>query len=498
MTRSSPRESKGNRRVVVFFAAYVAIMSALAAFRWHVWSYGADTGTFTQVATNAFSGFTDTSELGSHFHVHWAPILVCLYPFVALTHSGLAIQIVQIVAIGLGIFPFSAFVRRYVDDDATAATIASLALIYPPLLAVAFDEFHEIAFYPALVFALLWAIDAGRFAWACVVAALILLVREEALIVVAVFGIVLAVATLRAPRAHPRGLLFLEPYDRRRSFALGASLAVAAPIVFATYFYLVAPALGGWTASHFYDYPFAHGPRALVAAFATHPLEVVRALVTPGRATYLLEAFAPLLFFALPSRWMFVVVPGLAVVVLSSDASAWRMGNHYAGLWAPWLLVATVDTFVRIARARTDPRRSRRLERYLVASCAIVLVAFDPLHPGHYLRAPYADLADARRAFATVPLDASVFTHDEWFAHVAGMRPQAEHVWNEPDYVVLADDFPHAVTFAPFMRLQVARGCYAVERRLRSVVVYRRTSRATVAADCRIQRSTSYETVSGA
>jgi uncharacterized membrane protein len=458
---------------VIAFAAYVVVLGALAAYRWQIWSFGADTGTFTQIALNAFHGFYDTSEKGSHFHVHWAPILVVLYPFAAVTHAGLSIQLVQIVAIGLGVFPFFALLRRYVDDG-LAATLASLALIYPPLLAVAFDEFHEIAFYPALVFALVWAIDAGRWTWAAVFGVLLLIVREEALLVLAIFGAVLAVAAIRAPRSNPRGLLFLEPRERAPAVAFGCALAIVNPLVFTAYFALVAPALGGWTASHYYTYSFAHGPRDMVLALFTRPLDVARALATPGRATYLVEAFAPLLL--------------LAVVVLSSEPSAWRMGSHYAGLWAPWLLIAAASSVVSLALRPAAERTARRLAAGIVAACALVLIAFDPLHPIHYLRPPYADLADARRAFAAIPTGASVFTHDEWYAHVAGRRPASEHVWNEPEYAVLAADFPHPSTFAPFMRLQVDRGCYDVAAHYGKIVVYRRTPAALAGGACAIPR----------
>ncbi|MBD5636151.1 MAG: DUF2079 domain-containing protein, partial [Candidatus Eremiobacteraeota bacterium] len=189
---------------------------------------------------------------------------------------------------------------------------------------------------------------------------------------------------------------------------------------------------------------------------------------------------------ALFSRWMLVVFPGLAIVVLSSDPSAWRMGNHYAALWAPWLLVAAAQTIV--GKARASRVTAGRFAWAVVACCAIVLVAFDPMHPGHYLRAPYADRADARRAFGSIPPDASTFTHDEWFARMTGRRPALEHVWNEPEYAVLADDFPNAFTFLPFIRLEVARGCYAVERRYAAVVVYGRTKAATTQTRCRIDR----------
>ena len=54
---------------------------------------------------------------------------------------------------------------------------------------------------------------------------------------------------------------------------------------------------------HFYVYPFANGPLALLVAPFTHPLQFVRAIFTFGRLTYVLEALVPLAFLPLRSRW---------------------------------------------------------------------------------------------------------------------------------------------------------------------------------------------------
>ena len=47
------------------------------------------------------------------------------------------------------------------------------------------------------------------------------------------------------------------------------------------------------------------------------------------------------------------------------------------------------------------------------------------MHPLHYLHPYYHDLADARRAVACVPQNASMSTYDEWFSAVAADRPLA-------------------------------------------------------------------------
>lgn len=452
-------------------------MSALAAYRWHIWSYGTDTGTFAQVALHAFSGFRDGPEDTTHFAFHWAPLLAVLYPFVATTRSPLSIQIVQAVAIGAGVFPFFAFLRRYADDD-LASRLALLALVYPPLAAVAFDEFHEIAFYPLLAFALVWALDAERPLIAAACAALAVLVREEVPIVLGVFGLALIVAGLVRRGTPGRGLLVWEPRAPRAAIAAGIGLCVLSAATLYAYFGVVIRALGGWRPAHFYDYPFAHGPVALIAAAFVHPLLVAGAVVTLGRFTYLLEALVPLLFLPLRSAWFVVALPGLLIVLLSSDAITWRMGSHYAASWIPWVLLGTAAAVVRLARTRSEAAAKRTLT-VVFTLCAIVFVAFNPMHVVHYMVPPYRDLADARRALALVPAGASVITHDEWFVHVAVRDPRATVFWRGagPQYAVFADDYPNDSfqrELLPRIRAAVAAGRYRVVARFGAVVVYER------------------------
>ncbi len=139
----------------------------------------------------------------------------------------------------------------------------------------------------------------------------------------------------------------------------GAALTLAAAASLVVYYAIVAPRLGGWRPSHFYVYPFAAGPAALIVAPLTHPLEFARSIFTFGRLTYVLEALVPLAFLPLRSRWSLVALPGAAVVLLANSGYVWRMGDHYAALWIPWLLVATVAGVTKILR-RAGARAASR------------------------------------------------------------------------------------------------------------------------------------------
>lgn len=461
----------------------IAVMSALMVIRWNVWSFGTDTGTFAQIANNAFRGFTDGPEMGTHFHFHWSPILALLWPIVAATRSPLSIQIVQVVLIALCAVPLAAVVRAYAGDE-WGVRVGILALIYPPLLSVAFEEFHELAFYPVLALALMWAADRARWVWFALFSIALVLIREDACVDLVVIGIALGVLGLVKRGSAQTGLLAGEPIEPRRLTVAGFGLAMLSAATLAFYAYVIVPHAGGWAPSHFYRYPFASGPVQTALSIFTHPLALAHATVTFGRFTYLLEAFAPLALLPLFTRWTLLALPGFAGVLLASDSIVWRMGFHYSLLWAPWLLLAAAWALARMVRSRRE-RIARRWWIGAVAICVIVLIAFNPMHPAHYLtRAPYQETSNVMRAFACVPRGAAVATHDEWYTHIALQYPHSTNIGDGVDrfngYVVYTPAWRNGYVDAQLLpRLAAAQksGRFSVACRAGDVLVLRPRSR---------------------
>lgn len=478
----------GERRFPAALAAGIlfiaALMSVLAVVRWNVWSYGTDTGTFAQIALNAFHGFTDGPEHGTHFIFHWSPILVLLYPFVALTHSPLAIQFVEIAAIVLTAIPLYALMRSYAGEQ-WAWRCALLTLIYPPLLSIAFEEFHELALYPVIAVGLMWAADRARWLWYALFAVLIVLVREDvsvdAIFIGIVFGIFGLVARSAATRPA-RGLLAGEPIEPKRLVLAGFGLALLAATSLAIYFGVMIPHMGRWLPQHFYNYSFAHGPEQTALSVFTHPVALAAAVFTMGRFTYLLEAFAPLAFLPLYTRWSGLAIPGFLGVLAASDPIVWRMGFHYSLLWTPWLLIAAAWVLCRLAGGGRE-RTARRWWGAAIAVCAIVLAAFDPMHPAHYLRSSQpAQPADVSRALSCIPSDAPLMTHDEWFAHIAAAYPNStnldENAARFRGYVMYAPDWQNAhvrSAILPPLDRALSQGRFRLVCRYGSVLVLRAT-----------------------
>ncbi|HTW84928.1 MAG TPA: DUF2079 domain-containing protein [Candidatus Sulfotelmatobacter sp.] len=453
-----------SRRLLAWTVVAFIVLAALAAVRAADWSYGADTGTFVQIILDAFGGMRDGIEQGTHFRFHWSPALALLWPFLAATHSLWVLQAILALATVACAPLLAALARARGIAGGIADRIGAVALVYPPLVAVGFGEFRDLGLLSPLALGWWLALERRAWGWLTAAAALLVLLREDVCLELALIGAGVGIAGL---------------VRRDRGWALaGFGSAAAALASDAVYVFAVLPRVGPWPPSHFYEYPFAHGPAALVLAPFTHPLAFAAAIFTVGRLTYLLEAFVPLALVPLRSRLIALCLPGFAIVLLANSGLVWRMGMHYAALWIPWLLIA-------FAAGIASLRVPRRWTSVAFVLSALVLVFFSPLHPLHYLRPSYHALGDARTALACVPPDATLATHDEWYAATAARRPHVTVLGEDPQaldvqYLVVASDYPNQDfhdNVLPKVQALVLNGTYRQLCRAGNVTAYERVSR---------------------
>jgi uncharacterized membrane protein len=455
-----------SRRLLIWSLAVFVILAALAAVRVADWSYGADTGTFVQIVLGALGPMYDGVERTTHYRFHWSPTLIVLWPLLAATHSVWLLQTI-LAAATVACAPLLAAIARGGFGrsgplcPALADRIGAVALVYPPLVAVGFGEFRDLGLLPVLALGWWLALQRRAWVWLAVCAVLLAGLREDVCLEMAILGTALGLVALRAGDRAAAGAAF------------GSALTAA--ISGAVYVMVVLPRVGPWPPSHFYDYPFAHGPLALLLAPLLHPLAFAAAIFTVGRLTYVLEALVPLAFVPLRSRLAWLAVPGFAIVLLANSGLVWRMGEHYAALWIPWLLLAFGAGIATL-------RRPQRWTTIAFVLSALVLIAFSPLHPGHYLKPSYHALGDARAALACVPHDATVATHDEWYTAVAGERPGAMVLGDDPgllgaDAIVIAEDESNPafrLGVLPKVKRLVDTGTYRLTCRRGAVAVFMR------------------------
>jgi uncharacterized membrane protein len=446
--RSSPAPAFGG--VWLASAIFAIVLTALGIDRFVTYHSGADLGEFAQAIATPFAGLQDTVE-GSHFRFHFSPLLYLCSPALLLAHSELVLVAIQAAAAAL-VAPPVFLLARQRTGDRLALLIAIVALLYPPLVGVAFTDFHENGFAPAAIAWLAWAVDARRWRLAALFAAVTLAIKEDEAVQLFVLGAGFAIwAARRGDAALAR-------------FAGGVAVASAATL--GAYFTLVRP-LAGATGGYF----------ALAYFGADMPQPEGAAAQVLGRISYLLEAFLPLIFVPLMRRHVLYVVPGLAEVLSSRWSITYTMGQHYAGVWIGEMLVAYALTVAALTAGR-GARFAGRLVVAALVVCVLNLSLASPTHWGHYLGQRTAHDAVLDATVAALPADAAVGTFDELYAHL-GFYPHAQiGIAGSPQYLVLDRAYPSAywqTVVTPQVRALVAAGRYRLVHSDDGVELYERT-----------------------
>jgi len=373
--------------VAVSFVA----LTLLGIDRYVIYRSGADLGLFVQAIADGAHGMRNHIEGGSHYIYHFSPILSLVTPLLLLARSPITLIVIQALAGALTAPAIFLLARRRMDER-LASMAAVIALIYPPLVGVTFADFHENGFAPAAIAWLLWAVDARRFGWGAVFAALALAIKEDEALALMMLG---------------AGYAIWSAYRKDRAGAIfGAVVSVMSAAVFAAFFTIVRPlagALHAWQPLGFY--------------VANHSGEAQGLAALYFRFSFLIEVFGPLLFLPLRSVWVLLAVPGLVEVLTSRWSITYTMGQHYAGVWIAYVLAAFVCALASIAQK--DRARAELLAKLSMLVCALILVVASPTHWGHFLGLQTGHDRALDRILARIPTDASVGAVDEVYAHMS-------------------------------------------------------------------------------
>ena len=320
--------------------------------------------------------------------------------------------------------------------------------MYPPLAGIAFSDFHENGLVPAATAWLLWAVDARRFGWAALLLAATLAIKEDQALILGF--------------ASAAGLIYFLRRKERAGMWFSATALLACVVVFGGYFTLVRPLAGAaahWDPVRFYSGLPPPEHRGLWRGF----LE---------RFTYLLEAFAPLCFASLASPAVLLAVPGFAELLLAHDPVLFTMGQHYAAVWIPYVLVAFALGIAR-AYARRQQPFALQLVQVSAVLCVLNLIFLSPTHWSHYLSRRTAHDAALDDVIARLPSDMAVGTHDEIFAHL-GFDPNASlGIDRSPPYVLLDTTMRDSYWVKQLLpKMQDPAGGYHLERQRDGIELY--------------------------
>lgn len=386
-----------------------AVYTTFALRRYSLFrTYAYDLGIFDQGVRSYASGRLPTSTIrsdsappgpwGHGFPLlgdHFSPIIGVLGPFYRMWPHIELLLIAQSALVGWSVFVVARRAAPHWWIPFAYAMSWGLQQL------VGFD-FHEAAFAVPLIAMALDAYLAERWVACAWWASSLLLVKEDAGLTLAMFG------------------LLMWRHDRR----IGRGLCIAGPVASALLMFVVIP---HFNPQHVYPYTQTAGRQSTAGSALSQPWLIPFHLLWPAtKIKTLAMLLIPTAFFALRSPLILLAVPTLMLRFTSSNPMYWGNDYHYSAILMPIVFYALIDALQRRRTApgpALGPAPDRRTIRWVPVAVTVVAIALVPLSPLRSVFNPafWHDgprTSSARQAVAMIPDGASVAASNALASHL--------------------------------------------------------------------------------
>jgi uncharacterized membrane protein len=419
----------------IFIFVYFAVMSYLSVIKYYTFHATAwDLGVFSQslyTTTNFRALFYNNLEMGSHFHVHFSPILFLFVPFYAIYQSPITLLILQAIIVALGGVPLYFLAKSELGNIKHSLAFTALYFLYPALHASNLYDFHPEAFVPILGFSAIYFLKNKKWSkyFACIL--LLLSVKEDAALVVIGIGLYGLFRNIKQ--------IFKRKLDKITLLSLLTVFIGIASLFLAFYTISYFVTLDGY--GSLWNYGYTHhtknvygelggseGLIGLLSSLVRNPLKILNQLLylPSQKLVFVATLFLPLCMFAfwdIPSILLFL--PTLSEFMLASNSNYFAITYQYPFLLIPTIFVATLHGVRRISIkcsqiSEKDWIISRILSIMMIATL-ITLLFTTPIIMQNIPMTIDENTEAKHRLISLIPLntDPYVLTQNDYFPHVS-------------------------------------------------------------------------------
>lgn len=345
--------------VIACGVIFALFFSAVSLFRLSVFDPQYDTVIFSQAYWNTIHHgeiLSNSLEGGSHFGVHFSPVLFSLLPLSYLFPGPEALFVIKSILIALGAAPVY-LCARHLLGERDGCLITLVYFFYPVVHGAAYCDFYETSFLPLLLGSALWALVTGRENLMLICGIGCLLVKEDVSLIVMMIGC----AGLWMYRRRP--------VSGNWRFIL---LVILSLVVLLGFFLIIKPAFAGGdpeAANQFLDQY-----RDIPGNLSDH---------NGKRIHYLIQIFAPLLFTPLAAPGILIIaLPSFLELLLSPNPDYFYVGQHYSALIIPVIFISLTMGLSRILSMKGGAKRIFRHLPVLILILTIgASLAWSPVVP---------------------------------------------------------------------------------------------------------------------
>lgn len=426
---------------------YVLVFSYFTVLRHYCFQSSAwDLGIFTQsLYTTSFQGkllgYTleqpTVNPSGSFLGIHFSPILFLLVPLYRLAPFAETLLILQSIILAAGAVALYAISHHLLENRFASLSLAISYLLYTPLHAVNWFDFHVQAFIPLFFFLMYYFYVKKKYKTSFLFLILLLSTIEMMPVLVLPFGLY----CLLSNRTNKRKVIYsLAIMCTSIVFFLLASSVKAYlnPISSATY--------GAWQI-------WGSDYLQMLGNVVANPVEMLTYFFTAfpmEKMLYFLWLTVPLLFLPLHSTKEFIllVMPWIALVFLSTYTGYYAY--HYAAFVIPQIFVSSVYGLKRISKlSNKSVMKEALIFRYSEWTLIGIIIAFILISPFgivpqakqiyiHGLPENTSHKEVLRQMLQLIPNNASVYTSFHIAPHLANRLELYAHSVPDkpPDYIV--------------------------------------------------------------
>ncbi len=233
----------------------------------------------------------------SHFDVHVSPIYYLFLPFYALFPSPITLQVCQAVMLAVSLIPLYLLARKKGLSPLCTALLCGALAFYPAFAGGTYYDLHENKFLTPCLLFLFYFTETKKPIGMAVSALLVLSVKEDAPVYVAVYGLYLIVHTL----------ITLYKSDKKdKIFGLvsgGAMLVISIAWFYAVTHYLATVGDGVMT-YRYSNFMYDEGESliSVIKCVIIMPMKAIFECADAEKFTFVLQTMLPLLFIPFMTR----------------------------------------------------------------------------------------------------------------------------------------------------------------------------------------------------
>jgi uncharacterized membrane protein len=442
-----------NVLLLVFVVLYAVVMSYLSLVKYYTFHATAwDLGVFSQsmyTTLNFNKFFYNNLELGSHFHVHFSPILFLCLPFYAINQNSTTLLVLQAIVVALGGVPLYFLAKKEFESSKHSVAFIALYFLYPALHGANLFDFHPEAFIPLLGFSALYFYKNEKWGRYFIFLMALLMVKEDMPLIAIGIGLCGFFSNIK--------LLLKKKINKTLIIALLTIFIGIAWLFLAFSMVSYFVRLDGYES--LWDYGYSHhtmnvygefgkgGPLNVFSYMISNPLESIAQISNPPsqKLIFIAALFLPvcmLAFLDIPHILLFL--PTLLELMFASNPYYFDITYHYPFQLAPTIFVATIYGIRKICMINKQMTINTKTLTHVLLTMAIatlitLLFTTQIIMQNIPLTVNKTDEIK-NKVISLIPMDTnpSILTQNDYFPHVCNSIYSYAY-WNTTsvDYILI-------------------------------------------------------------